>query len=299
MEELKPVLHGVEWVPREIDERMKIVEVKHSEDGLTTKFTQRTSDNHQIETAYVDYSNKHIICYSTQVGCNYRCIMCYNGRQHNFSRNLYSSEIIAQVNNVIHHMYLGQNKPILFTAMGIGEPLANYDAFIDAIHSLNEQHPDSKFAVSTCGAYPNRIIDLIRDTADLNFKLTVSLHAALSVIREQMMPCTAPIEYLMEHVNQYQRALNREVEYNVTLIEGLNDRAVDAKAIHSLIKHRGIPEMTTIKVNRFNPIPGCSLQGSTKVDKFVKLLSDLGTKVEYYETNGSDIGAACGQMIKQ
>ena len=72
---------------------VKIRDIAYSKDTISRKYVQTTADDYRIETLYVDYKNKYIICFSTQVGCNLRCKFCYNGIRHNFKRNLTSKEI--------------------------------------------------------------------------------------------------------------------------------------------------------------------------------------------------------------
>ena len=114
---------------------IRISNVKYSKDKVSRKYVQTTYDNFRIETLYVDYKNKHIICFSTQIGCNLKCKFCYNGLKHNFKRNLTSEEICNQIENVIKEENINNDKPILFSAMGIGEPLLNYDNLIKDFES--------------------------------------------------------------------------------------------------------------------------------------------------------------------
>jgi len=51
------------------------------------------------------------------------------------------------------------------------------------------------------------------------------------------------------------------------------------------------------KINRFNKVDISNLVGSKNIDKFISELKKYNMNVEYYETNGADINAACGQMI--
>ena len=158
---------------------VKIRDIAYSKDTISRKYVQTTADDYRIETLYVDYKNKYIICFSTQVGCNLRCKFCYNGIRHNFKRNLTSKEICNQIENVMNEEKPNKDKPILFSAMGIGEPLLNYDNLIKAFHILNKKYPNNKFALATTGVNLKNILNLAKDLKDINkFKLTISLHSA-------------------------------------------------------------------------------------------------------------------------
>lgn len=274
---------------------VKISKVAHSKDGVSRKYVQNTSDNFRIETLYVDYKNKYIICFSTQVGCNLGCKFCYNGIKHNFKRNLVAEEICEQIENVISEEKPNNDKPILFSAMGIGEPLLNYDNLIHAFHYLNEKYPNSKFALATTGINLNNILKLAEDLKDIDkFKLTISLHSADQDKRNNLMPISNDLTSLVETVKKYQQISGREVEWNYVLFNNVNDSINDAKKLFELL---GKDEY--IKINKFNKVKDSDLSESENVDLFISELKKYGMQVEYYETNGVDIDGACGQMISE
>lgn len=289
---------------------MKIIEALKSSDSTTTKFIQMTLDGTtRVETTYVDYCNKHIICFATQVGCNYGCTFCANGLAHNFRRNLECGEIFAQCQTVIDYIKLGNKydlpKPFLFSAMGCGDPLANPENLEKAFYILHKIYPDSKFALATTGKCLDNFFPLMDaiDRMELNFKLTVSLHSAIGDVRKRLLPiCEGDddLNALMDTLKNYQRPqgkMPRHVEYNVVLFQGINDSKDDAKAIYKLLESRDLLDISTIKINKYNPVPRATLKPSDKVNEFVGFLKDLGAPVEVYETNGSDVGAACGQLV--
>lgn len=277
-----------------IDENIiKICDVTYSQDQVCKKYVQATSDNFRIETSYVDYKNKYIICFSTQVGCNLGCKFCYNGIKHNFKRNLTDKEIYNQIKNVIDKEKTKNDKPILFSAMGIGEPLLNYDNLISAFHILNKKYPNSKFALATTGIDIDKIAKLPNDLKDIKkFKLTISIHSADQSKRKKIMPISNNLNVLIDAVKKYEKVSGREVEWNYVLFDGVNDSTEDAI---KLFKVLGKDQY--IKINKFNKVDISNLKESKNVKKFMNDLNALGMKAEYYETNGADINAACGQMI--
>lgn len=273
---------------------IKITNIAYSKDNITRKYVQKTEDSYRIETTYVDYSNKHIICFSTQIGCNLGCKFCYNGLKHNFVRNLTVLELCNQIENVIASEQITNNKPILFSAMGIGEPLLNYENLILAFYYLNEKYPNSKFALATTGIDLRKIFNLAIDLKELNFKLTISLHATTNQKRSLLIPIYNDINALIETVKQYETISDKKVEWNYVLIKGINDSQEDAKALYELL---GSSEL--IKINKFNKVEPSDLIGSENIEEFIKELRKHKMNVEYYETNGEDINAACGQMISE
>ena len=272
---------------------VKIRDIAYSKDTISRKYVQTTADDYRIETLYVDYKNKYIICFSTQVGCNLRCKFCYNGIRHNFKRNLTSKEICNQIENVMNEEKPNKDKPILFSAMGIGEHLLNYDNLIKAFHILNKKYPNNKFALATTGVNLKNILNLAKDLKDINkFKLTISLHSADEEKRKYLMPISNDLISLVKTVKKYKAISGREVEWNYVLFNNINDSIEDAKKLFEIL---GKDEY--IKINKFNNVKISVLSESKNKDIFISTLENLGMQVEYYETNGVDIDGACGQMI--
>lgn len=277
---------------------MKKISVKtdkiiNSIDNASKKYIQFTNDGYRLETLYVDYHNKYIICFSSQIGCSLGCKFCYNGIRHNYKRNLTSKEICDQIENVIHNEKIKKDKPILFSAMGIGEPLLNYDNLVETFLFLENKYPGNKFALATTGINLDNIIKLAKDMQDIkNFKLTISLHSANPKIRKKLIPISKDLEKLVDIVKKYKKLSKREVEWNYVLFNGINDSLDDAKSLYNLL---GKEEY--IKINRFNPVDISKLTESKNKESFIQELKKYGMQVEYYETNGVDINGACGQMI--
>lgn len=275
------------------NKNVRISDVAYSKDNVSRKYVQTTYDNFRIETLYVDYKNKYIICFSTQVGCNLGCKFCYNGIRHNFKRNLTTEEICDQIENIIMKERPNKDKPILFSAMGIGEPLLNYDNLIKSFHILDKKYPNNKFALATTGVDLKNILKLAEDLKDIDkFKLTISLHSADQEKRNYLMPISNDLVSLVKTVKKYKEMSGREVEWNYVLFNNVNDSIEDAKKIFELL---GKDEY--IKINRFNKVKISELSESENIDIFISTLENLGMQVEYYETNGVDIDGACGQMI--
>lgn len=272
---------------------IKIENILYSKDNKSKKYIQKTNDNYRIETVYIKDRNKYIICFSTQIGCNLGCKFCYNGLRHNYKRNLSFEEMYNQIENVIQNEKTEKNKPYLFSAMGIGEPLLNYDNLIDTFHYLNKKYPESKFALATTGINLKNILKLIDDLKEIkNFKLTISLHSAKQNVRDYLIPSKQNIIQLIDTVKEYQKNSKRQVEWNYVLFNNINDSIEDAKQLCSLLGNDQY-----IKINRFNKVEISKLTESKNIEKFISELKHFGMTVEYYETSGEDIDAACGQMI--
>ena len=119
----------------------RIDTVHGSADG-TTKWRLAVGDNQLIETVYIPEEGRGTLCVSSQVGCALNCSFCATGRQ-GFNRNLTAAEIIGQVVLAIRELggavppaaspaaslAAARRSPVTnIVFMGMGEPLANYDA---------------------------------------------------------------------------------------------------------------------------------------------------------------------------
>src|SRR3954468_14559144 len=120
--------------------KLETVRVLGSED-TTRKFLFRLGDGSLIESVlipaspalYGERSDRRTICVSTQVGCAYGCKFCASGLD-GFSRNLQPHEIVDQIMAVERES--GERiDNIVF--MGMGEPLANFENLLRAIHIIN------------------------------------------------------------------------------------------------------------------------------------------------------------------
>src|ERR1051326_4559620 len=125
---------------------------KQSED-VTDKLLLELGDKSLIETVIIrapqegvglDESRK-TICISTQVGCAMGCVFCASGLA-GLKRDLNAGEIVAQLLQVCYREDARTPRARTELAsfdnivvMGMGEPLANYEALIRALTILNAE----------------------------------------------------------------------------------------------------------------------------------------------------------------
>lgn len=272
---------------------LKIIDKLQSNDKMAIKYIQSTSDNYLIETTYVNYYNKHIICFSSQIGCVVGCKICYSGIASKFYRNLTVEEMCEECINIIEDLNL-KNKPILFSCMGVGEPLLNYDNVISTFKCLYEKFPDDKYALATTGIKPNLILKLASDLKEIkNFKLTLSLHATSDDVRKMIIPNSIAIDQLINAGKQYKKISEKKIEWNYVLLNNINDKKEDALRLIELL---GKDEY--VKLNQYNYVSTSKFSKSSdeNIKNFIEELEG-NINYEYYETNGVDVMGACGQMV--
>src|SRR5262249_59909456 len=103
-------------------------------DGDTVKWLFGLDGGARVETVLMHYPDRTTVCVSTQAGCAMKCGFCATG-QAGFERHLTTGEIVEQVVEAQRrsHSRVGN---VVF--MGMGEPLANYDAMWSAVERLHD-----------------------------------------------------------------------------------------------------------------------------------------------------------------
>lgn len=263
-----------------------------SEDGDTVKTLWELVDGTRVETVLMHYDKRSTVCISSQAGCAMDCGFCATG-QAGFDRHLSVGEIVEQVVRSIWTARPRRVSNIVF--MGMGEPLANYDAMwgaVERIHGalgLSARH----ITVSTVGIVPG-----IRRLADeaLPVNLAVSLHAANNTLRDELVPINRkyPLEDLLVACADHLAAKNRRISFEWAMIDGVNDREQDAHELAQLAR----AVRAHINLIPLNPTPGYPVLGTPMagVRAFRQLLDDLGANATVRQNRGTEIDAACGQL---
>src|SRR5690606_23263425 len=98
-----------------------------SDRGETVKWLWELHDGTQVETVLMHYDDRSTVCVSTQAGCAMGCSFCATG-QAGFDRQLSAGEIVEQVVRAARRAREDGRRLSNVVFMGMGEPLANYDA---------------------------------------------------------------------------------------------------------------------------------------------------------------------------
>jgi 23S rRNA (adenine2503-C2)-methyltransferase len=235
-------------------------------------------------------------CISTQVGCAMGCVFCASGVA-GLKRNLTAEEIVAQV--LIGRARLAPDERLRNVVfMGMGEPLANYDATVRALKLLTHRDgialSSRRVTVSTSGLVPE--IARLGEDFQGNIGLAISLHAADDETRTRLMPINKkyPLPVLMRALRDYPLPPRRRITIEYTLVRGKNDQASEAKKLAALLA--GLP----VKVNLIpmNPIEHSTLgpPDDSGVSAFQRVLVDAGYSCFVRRRRGDDVAAACGQL---
>lgn len=269
-----------------------------ADDGDTLKVLLDLGNGSAVEAVRMRYDpeepgarERTTVCVSTQVGCAMACVFCATGQQ-GFTRNLTTSEILAQV---LHFAREERVTNVVF--MGMGEPLANTSATLTAVHWLVS--PDGLdmrargITISTVGLRAG-----IKRLAEehLQVGLTISLHAPDDELRHKLIPTSAgtTIAELVQAAREYIATTGRRVTFAYALLDGVNDSEEQARMLASRI--RGI--QAHVNLIPYNPTAGIGLRRPSRdrVRAFQYALQEAGINATVRIERGVEIAAACGQL---
>jgi 23S rRNA (adenine2503-C2)-methyltransferase len=265
-------------------------------DHLTTKWLWACSrDGAEIETVLMRYPTRATVCVSSQAGCAMGCTFCATG-QAGFDRHLDDTEIFEQV---IRAQHASPQRVGNVVFMGMGEPLANYDAVWTSVQRLHRDLGISArhITISTVGIAP-----AMRRLADeaLPVTLAVSLHAPTDALREQLVPLNRryPLAEIMDAARAFAAAKGRRVTFEYACIGGVNDEPHHADTLARLLRGFGGAGGTHVNIIPLNPTAGFEGHAPShlRVQAFAARLRAAGINATVRRNRGVDIDAACGQL---
>jgi|TARA_B100002052_G_scaffold74737_1_gene67755 23S rRNA (adenine2503-C2)-methyltransferase len=266
----------------------------------TTKLLLSTDDGETIETVGIPTDHRLTVCVSSQVGCPMACRFCATGKG-GLQRSLRTHEIVDQVLSVRDVM---DRRPSHIVFMGMGEPLLNSQAVLDAIRCLNDDLGigQRRITVSTVGV-PKTLPQLaemaLATLGRAQFTLAVSLHAPNQALREELIPTAHayPYEVLLDDCRHYLAVTGRRVSFEYILLGGLNDAPEHAAELADRVG--GF--QSHVNLIAYNPIEEEEFQRPTRarIETFQRVLERRGVAVSLRASRGLDQNAACGQLRRQ
>ena len=229
------------------------------------------------------------LCVSTQVGCAVGCVFCMTGRE-GLLRQVGSAEIVAQVALA---RTLRPVKKVVF--MGMGEPAHNLDNVLEAIDLLgtvgNIGHKNLVF--STVG--DPRVFERLPQ-GRVKPALALSLHTTRAELREQLLPRAPRIspDELVDQGERYARATGYPIQYQWTLIDGVNDSQEELDGIVRLLQGKyGVLNMIP-----YNSVPDLPFQRPSweRAAEIARHLHRRGVLTKLRQSAGQDVEGGCGQL---
>ena len=232
------------------------------------------------------------VCVSTQVGCAVRCRFCASGLD-GLERNLAVHEIVEQVVHARRELRIDR-----MVLMGMGEPSHNLGAVLPAIATISEHGRISnrRITLSTVGSV--RAFERLLQ-APVRPCLALSLHSADPERRRELLP-HAPAEDLRTLVaaaDAYGRAMGTPVQFEWTLLDGINDGERDVEQLCGLIA--GVRGYVNFIV--WNAVDGLPFAAPPRerIVALVRAVKARGILATIRDSNGADAQAACGQLRRR
>lgn len=256
--------------------------------------SQATSPETQTECVMIPSDDRRTACISSQVGCPVGCRFCASGLG-GLDGNLTAGQIVQQVWQLQQLRGVGRITNVVF--MGMGEPLANFDAVTRALRTLAAPWgmglSARRITVSTVGL-PSQIRRLA--DIDLPITLAISLHAPNDTVRRRIIPWAefVTIEQLTDAGRHYFNQTGREVTLEYILLGGINDQPEHARELAVVAKRL----RSNINLIRFNEVTGLPYDRpeDAGVHRFQNILRRSGINTHIRASRGRDIAAACGQL---
>ena len=260
-----------------------------AEDG-SSRLLVELNDGQAVESVLLPRGG---LCVSSQVGCAVGCVFCMTGRE-GLIRQLGSAEIVAQV--VLARSLSTPVRPVRKVVfMGMGEPAHNLDNVAEAIELLGFEggigHKNLVF--STVG--DRRVFELL---PQLRAKpaLALSLHSTDAAKRERLLPRApriAPAE-LVELGERYARATGYPIQYQWTLLAGINDGDDELDGIVRLLRGK----YALLNMIPYNTVDGLDFArpAPERAEAIARTLHARGVLTKLRQSAGQDVEGGCGQL---
>ena len=199
-----------------------------SSDG-TVKYLFRGAGGHDVESVYIPDKERATLCVSSQAGCKMNCSFCMTGRQ-GFHGSLTAAQIINQTLSIPESASLTN---IVF--MGMGEPLDNLPAVLDAIEIMTAKWgfawSPKRITVSSIG----KLRELKRLLDETKVHVAISIHSPYPSERAGMMPVERayPIMEVLALLRDYDFSHQRRLSFEYTMFRGVNDTP---PSLHAALK---------------------------------------------------------------
>jgi 23S rRNA (adenine2503-C2)-methyltransferase len=286
-----------DFLPRRLRDALPSIEAElrglarlHSEhpaeDG-SARLLVALADGQTVESVLLPRTDG--LCVSTQVGCAVGCVFCMTG-QGGLIRHLGSAEIVAQV---VLARTLRPVRKVVF--MGMGEPAHNLDNVLEAIELLGHEggigHKNLVF--STVG--DRRVFERLPQ-ATVQPALALSLHSTNAARRAKLLPRAPRIEpdELVELGERYARTSGYPIQYQWTLLKGINDGADELDGIVQLLRGK----YALLNMIPYNAVAGLGFD-RPEAERAVAIARELhrrGVLTKLRQSAGQDVEAGCGQL---
>ena len=282
---------------------IELVTTRTTDNGMTRKDLWKLHDGVLVESVLMRYTDRVTVCISSQAGCGMNCPFCATG-QAGLTRNLTAGEITEQIIAAARacvngELPGGEARLSNIVFMGMGEPLANYNAVVRTLRNITAPNPVGlgisarSVTVSTVGLVNG--IEKLMDEG-INCTLAVSLHTPDDELRDSLVPINSrfKVREVLAAADAYEKKTGRRYSIEYALIRDINDQSWRADLLGRLLKSRN----AHVNLIPLNPTPGSKWTASRREDEaeFVRILETYGVPTTVRDTRGREIDGACGQL---
>lgn len=229
------------------------------------------------------------LCVSSQIGCAVGCVFCMTGKS-GLLRQLGSAEIIAQV--ALARRFRPVKKVVF---MGMGEPAHNLDNVLEAIDLLGTEGGIAHKNLVFSSVGDPRIFEQLPQQK-VKPALALSLHSTDATLREALLPRAPKIDpaELVELGEAYARLVDYPIQYQWTLLEGINDSQAEMDGIIRLLRGK----FAIMNVIPYNSLDDDVYQRPTteRIHQIMRYLHENGVLTKVRNSAGQDIEGGCGQL---
>ncbi|MEK8082110.1 RNA methyltransferase [Pseudomonas sp. XK-1] len=279
------VRNALPQLSRELDGLARLSAEHPAGDG-SARLLVELADKQMVESVLLPRDG---LCVSSQVGCAVGCVFCMTGKS-GLLRQLSTAEIVAQV--ALARRFRPVKKVVF---MGMGEPAHNLDNVLEAIDLLGTEGGigQRNLVFSTVG--DPRVFERLPQQ-QIKPALALSLHTTDAELRQTLLPRAPRIdpEELVELGETYARQIDYPIQYQWTLLKGINDSQEEMDGILRLLKG---------KYAIMNLIPYNSLEADEfqrpdgeRIVQIVRYLHSRGVLTKVRNSAGQDIDGGCGQL---
>ncbi|WP_230021856.1 RNA methyltransferase [Massilia sp. Bi118] len=281
----KPLRQALPDIDAQLDGLARILSTHPAEDG-SARLLVGLQDGQTVESVLLPRDG---VCVSSQVGCAVGCQFCMTG-QGGLVRQVTSGEIVAQV------VLARRQRPVKKVVfMGMGEPAHNLDNVMEAIELLgvegNIAHKNLVF--STVG--DPRVFERL-PAGRVKPALALSLHTTKPALRERLLPRAPRLtpQELVDEGERYARLTGYPIQYQWTLLEGVNDGQDELEALAELLRGK----YAVLNMIPYNANEGLPFQrpGWDKAERIAAWLFERGILTKLRDSAGQDVDGGCGQL---
>ncbi|TBU96047.1 RNA methyltransferase [Stutzerimonas kirkiae] len=266
--------------------RLARIHAQHPDGDGSNRLLVALADGQLVESVLLPRGG---LCVSSQLGCAVGCVFCMTGRS-GLLRQLGSAEIVAQV--ALARSLRSVNKVVF---MGMGEPAHNLDNVLEAIDLLGTVGGIGHKQLVFSSVGDLRVFERL-PRQQVKPALALSLHSTDASLRQRLLPKAPriPPAELVEHAEAYARNGGYPIQYQWTLLAGINDSQEEMDALIRLLKGK----FAILNVIPYNSLENDQFQRPTaeRTRQIMRYLHGHGILTKIRDSAGQEVDGGCGQL---